>query len=136
MSEYRYFLAANTVTPTPVKPSEVADYKVAHPCDAEVQVVPLDAIVIRREDLPEVEVLSTFTRTEGASFNHKGRLTAEDFDRMARGNLALAAHLRENPPVDERAVDDLQDLLIEMGSGHARRVAHALIATGRVKVEP
>ena len=117
------------------------------PYSTEVQVAPLDAIVIRRDELPEV-VAETWDDgrvmlhavTEPDLVWRPTQQQAVQTRRYAYAELAvadaIARHLRGHPPVDERAVDELQDLLIEMGSGHARHIAHALIATGRVKVEP
>lgn len=98
----------------------------------EVQAVPLDAIVIDGP-LPEVTARERYTSTsEGCSW--PSRTPPDEIEKRAREHLAIARHLREHPPVDERAVDELQDLLLEMGSDHARHIAHALLATGRVKV--
>lgn len=149
MSEYRYFLAADAaVTPTAVKPSEVAEYRVAHPYDAEVQVVPLDAIVIPRDELPEVEDANEYGERE-ARFTpfigtHDGPNTTPGWHHArALAHLTLATHLREHPPVDEeqvKALSALVDAVEDDLKGHygepADGFARALLATGRVKVEP
>ncbi|MDF2915948.1 MAG: hypothetical protein K0S70_165 [Microbacterium sp.] len=107
----------------------------------EVQVVPLDAIVIRRDELPEVDA------TRGARVNSVGIGWALDYltaDREEKARsyglayLALAEYLREHPPVDEAQVKALTDLIDEDEEwgedGSAETVARRLIATGRVRV--
>jgi|SRR5690606_30308277 len=69
------------------------------------QVVPLDAIVIRREELPEVEDANEYGEREvrwtpfiGA---HDGPNTTPGWHHArALAHLAIARHLREHPPVD------------------------------------
>jgi hypothetical protein len=97
----------------------------------EVQVAPLDAIVIRREDLPEVKV------DEDGDVGVGGYWRSRDTDpghveASARALLAIARYLREHPPVDpevERQVKALTDAL------EAAQPAHDLVAMARLLVE-
>ena len=87
----------------------------------EVQVVPLDAIVIRREELPEVKpgeseesLRADVGGTEGDGtwiWPDSWRDPAAESWAHALEYLALAVHLRENPPVDEAQVKALAELL-------------------------
>lgn len=87
----------------------------------EVQVVPLDAIVIPRDELPKVTTgsgrLQSGVWAEGRGWDDayiasagRGAL-ATRAEAIARKYLAVAEHLREHPPVDEAQVEVLADLL-------------------------
>jgi len=87
----------------------------------EVQVVPLDAIVIRRDELPEVRPATEDQRASARPLvlTRRGDAlhryitnddTVESFRAKAAMYLALAEHLREHPPVDETQVKALRDL--------------------------
>ena len=83
----------------------------ADPTYTEVQVVPIDAIVIRRDELPEVHPEGHGSVTIGGHIygtaygyrEHRG---------AALRMLALIEYLREHPPVDEAQVDALRDILL------------------------
>ena len=104
----------------------------------EVQVVPLDAVVIEAP-LPEVTVTEN---GDGVRCGETLRLRRVDPDKFeARGIelLAIARYLREHPPVDEAQVkalaDDLRntdnDLTYNaLEEDMARGIARSLIAQG------
>jgi hypothetical protein len=92
----------------------------AHPAFAEVQVVPLDAIVIRREDLPEVVWVERLQRWETVP-DERGIWAERDadpeyYERRAEEYAAMARHLRNLPPVDpevERHAEALNGLIVD-----------------------
>jgi len=94
------------------------DYLEANPNYTEVQVVPLDAIVIRRDELPEVETHETAHGDTvwvygGDAFDRDAdNRTAEAMRDGALRLLARAEYVREHPPVDEEQVDALRDILL------------------------
>ena len=101
-------------------PDTVADYENDRTM-TEVQVVPLDAIVIRRDELPEVRPATEDQRASARPLvlTRRGDAlhryitnddTVESFRAKAAMYLALAEHLREHPPVDETQVKALRDL--------------------------
>ena len=90
----------------------------------EVQVVPLDAIVIPRDELPEVRPATEDQRASARPLvlTRRGDAlhryitnddTVESFRAKAAMYLALAEHLREHPPVDEEQVASLFEVLTE-----------------------
>ncbi|BDZ40787.1 hypothetical protein GCM10025865_00860 [Paraoerskovia sediminicola] len=110
MSESRYFQYENGCVVTP-RSSDVADSHVSAPGWTEVQVVPLDAIVIQRDELPEVKRRSTHVTTStGCSWPISTE--AETVYGRALEHLAVAAYLSENPPVDEAQVKALNALIV------------------------
>lgn len=123
-------------TPASIAAAEYA----SDPLYVEVQPAPLDAIVIRREDLPEVRV------SKGRV--HAGTEVGEDYHASVGGNaawawnyglaaLAVAEHLRANPPVDEGQVAALADVIYEInGVLDDDDLARALVRRGvRVEVQ-
>lgn len=91
---------------------KMAGYYIAHPGFAEVQPAPLNAVVIEGP-LPEVvEEPNSILRVDDAQFDPIGcngkSLGADHFERSARRYLAIAAHLRENPPADEAQVEAIR----------------------------
>lgn len=79
----------------------------------EVQVVPLDAIVVHGV-LPEVKVREAgyVTDTKGiVTAPLDGRVAPEALVENALAYLALAKYLREHPPIDEEQVQAIADLL-------------------------
>lgn len=105
------------------------------------KVVPADAIVIERGDLPEVFADKSVVAgpVAGAPYDNPDLLT-----RKALGYLALAEYLRANPPVDEAQVEALTQIVSEIGgpslgggsTPHADTFARRLVARGvRVEVE-
>lgn len=84
----------------------------------EVQVVPVDAIVIRRDELPEVTVVRGRAVASTGSDVYSGSLDANPGPSYQYGLnvLAVAEYLREHPPVDEVQVKALADLLTEADS--------------------
>jgi hypothetical protein len=100
----------------------------------EVQVVPLDAIVIEPHDGFNAERAEAFVR-QMLNVPADAALSKFDVDRAAAraADLAVAArYLREHPPVDEAQVAALAAMLPNDGGDLARRI----IATGRVQVTP
>jgi hypothetical protein len=106
----------------------------SHSADSwtEVQVVPLDAIVIERAQMLAVEDVTTADDGAIVDGDYNILATVEHHTRRALINLALAEYLREHPPVDEAQVAALAAMLPNDGGDLARRI----IATGRVQVTP
>ena len=77
----------------------------------EVQVVPLDAIVIRRAELPEVTVRLKEYRVNGHTFDMQ--TTEAEAAEYVLQAAALAEYLREHPQVDEEQVASLFEVLTE-----------------------
>lgn len=142
----RYFTDATRLVWSAPTGADAAFY--LSPPFTEVQVVPLDAIVIRREDLPEVK---TETRPDGRVMLHavtEPDLTygptekqADRARKYAYAELAVAeaieAHLREHPPVDEERVKAVKDAMLAEGYGISNPTARRLVQRGvRVVDEP
>jgi hypothetical protein len=97
----------------------------------EVQVVPLDAIVIRRDELPEVETHETAHGDTvwvygGDAFDRDAdNRTAEAMRDGALRLLARAEYVREHPPVDEAQVKAIRKALAGFGMNeHDARVLY------------
>ena len=123
----------------------------------EVQVVPADAIVVDGP-LPEVEVSDSGSRAARgdtdrgySTFHTSGtsggtgiapNLMPEWHEFRARQHLALAAHLRDHPPVDGAQVVAVRDALLSADSDDvsyitvdgAWRIARRMVVRG-VRVE-
>lgn len=127
-------------------------YGISRDEDAELKVVPADAIVIERSDLPPVTDSSSLGVGIEAAPRFKGtqygppHYARKDFDPDAvwangLANLALAEYLREHPPVDEAEVERLAIALREAGPRlggtlDVEEVARRLITKGvRVAVD-
>lgn len=80
----------------------------------EVQVVPLDAIVIPRDELPKVSRGERMLRLNGTT--PVPYTTADQHRSDALTHLALAEYLREHPPVDEAQVAAVRDALLSADS--------------------
>ena|SRR5690606_26364480 len=106
----RYFLQGDYVY-NPDNPVAIAHY--AQAGYTEVQVVPLDAIVIRRDELPEVEERDEpsgpYLCAAGVWAQDDGYETHMD---RAVAQVAIAVYRQEHPPVDEGQVDALRDILL------------------------
>ena len=111
-----------------------ADFLAAVETECGVRIVPADAIVIDRAELPEV-VGTTGEDPEWYAFadgRPRGILVGDEhYDRAV---AYLAAHEYEaahppTPPVDEADVEALGDLIRQYGDD-----LHSLLATGRVSV--
>lgn len=113
-NKVRYFQAEDHVVAR-ARSSESQSRLAADPYYTEVQVVPVDAIVIRREDVPKVHVVGGLV-TAGEDEN------GDPYSCSAEANpnwpywyginaLAVAEYLREHPPVDEEQVMALADAL-------------------------
>lgn len=100
-------------------------------------------VVIHRDELP---IARTDGKGEYVLVNGSieapadGRATSETLRGRAFAALAASEYLRENPPVDKRAVDALHNALASHSMGlasisseTARRVARRLIADGWTK---
>src|SRR5690606_34665183 len=78
----------------------------------EVQVVPLDAIVIRRDELPGLDVDRHGTvRVDGLIEAFSPHYKPEEARARGVAWVALAEHLREHPLVDEAQVEALARIL-------------------------
>lgn len=103
----------------------------------EVKVVPLDAIAIEAEDLPEVVEAKDGCLRVGSQHFSRSRAANRDLAlwKKALRDLALELYDREHPPVDEAQVKALAfqlqgvsgyDLATEEGRRHAAEdMAHA-----------
>lgn len=111
-----------------------------------VKVVPLDAIVIDRADLPEQDSILVYTDRDGVTHIKSGTAnlvtrgaSPEYGESMARHYLALAQWLREHPPVDEAAVKRAKIALLDIGyfpDSGAETVAEELVKKGyRIEVK-
>jgi len=101
----------------------------------EVQVVPLDAIVIRREELPGVTGSVTgpdHLNAGGVHFDPSW--SPEDARDMALRYLAAEAYLREHPPVAAALKSDLE-AAFHAGEYGATKVAAFLAERGWTKGE-
>lgn len=150
MSEYRHFQDADGYVES--TKNRAHEYT-ARPYFTEVQVAPLDAIVIDGP-LPEVttKLRDVFVAGVDTGVGHAdARATAWDaaapnahpewHEAKALAHLAIAAHLREHPPVDEAQVEALQALLdLEAlrdkltDAGSVAEIARRLVQRG-VRVE-
>ena len=112
----RFFQHADSSVVRVSHPAYMRDYE-EDPTVTEVQVVPSDAIVIRRDELPKVTTgsgrLQSGVWAEGRGWDDayiasagRGAL-ATRAEAIARKYLAVAEHLREHPPVDEAQVKAL-----------------------------
>lgn len=105
----------------------------------EVQVVSADAIVIRRDELPEVTV-GPYGQYKVPGHEFEPDTTPEEADAYARAAAALAVYLRAHPPVDEAQVKALTDALAFahdanlLSSAGVEHVARQLVERG-VRVE-
>jgi hypothetical protein len=112
-----------------------------------LKVVPADAIVIERSgSWIDVHHAQTFVANAMGFYSTRPEFTSSLLDR-ARAHAAhlieAAEYLDENPQVDEAQIEALSCLLDETqfraGSGFIpgrRRLARALLATGRIEVKP
>jgi hypothetical protein len=141
----RYFLRPDGVIFTPPERHNYERHGMAG--FTEVRVVPLDSVVIDRSELPEVEhdVDGTFARVADrqGTFGPPVRMpsnptehTADAIYAQGLARLAIAAYLREHPPVDEAQVkalaDDIRDATNEerLVADVDREIARHLIAQG------
>jgi len=109
-----------------------ADFLAAVETECGVRMVPADAIVIDRAELPGVDLTSDgqpWAYGQTTQSAEKGRAVALAF-------LALAEYRDANPPVDEADVEALAGLLSHVLPSLASFDAYArrLLATGRVSV--
>jgi len=121
-----------------------ADFLAAVETELGVRIVPADAIVIDRAELPEVTDWDGVPGGIGVGYHHYSPTYSEKFARDAvLEYLAIAEYLAAHPPVDEAQVEALVDLLLvalnEPAStvqNRPREIAEMLIATGQVMVKP
>src|SRR5690606_10512557 len=83
------------------------------PNHTEVQVVPIDAIVIRRDELPTARVLLS-GHLGTIHGHHSAKLSANWHRDLAAHHLALADYVDAHPPVDEAQVKALAELVDEL----------------------
>jgi hypothetical protein len=100
-----------------ISTSESPDYTPSGEGWTEVQVVPLDAIVIERADLPKVTDVTV--EDDGALIDGDlyDLVTVEQHTRSALVHLTRAEYLREHPPVDEAQVAALNRLIVDAVQG-------------------
>lgn len=79
----------------------------------EFKVVPVDAIVIERSDLPPV---AAGRKVVSGPFDRSIHDSAESVRRQARHLLAIAEYLDAHPPVDEAQVEALAEDMIMAGA--------------------
>ena len=126
-----------------------ADFLAAVEAELGVRIVPADAIVIDRADLPKLLVDTSHRVTTGSTMTQ----SAEKAWWFVREYAALAEYLDAHPPVDEEQVKALAGLLWEYAQnpsgpgdsfnetneGERNRFcnrARRLLATGKVTVQP
>jgi hypothetical protein len=104
----------------------------------EVQVVPLDAIVIERADLPAVTVGRLGLSVGGDEGGWDANADPEQWHANALQALALREYIREHPPVvpDVEVLAREVQLLGGFSYGESKSIAQRLLATGRVQVTP
>jgi len=84
------------------------DFLAAVAAECNVRIVPADAIVIERGELPEVTPRADGNvMCDGIVFSTSHTVVADDYREIGARALAVAAYLDANPPVD-----DVQVLLI------------------------
>ena len=88
--------------------------EVGHKSVTEVKVIPLDAIVINGPLLPVKRHGENTFEVGGRVYSFPA--TAEKAEEYAADWAAIAAHLREHPPVDEAQVKALTELLDQGGA--------------------
>lgn len=151
MSGQRHFLG--TLTGTVYSPDHPERF--TGPGYVEVQVAPIDAIVIDRSELPEIETETAhsgpgvFANNVGWSEtwltkpHHDGRSRAQYARDMGLAYLAVAEYLRANPPVDEAQVHAVADRLHSdtpidaTDRAELESIARRLVQNGvRVEVTP
>jgi hypothetical protein len=122
-------------------PDAVADYENDRTM-TEVQVVPIDAIVIRREDVPMVR--AGRPGSNGVYVKDEASRSLDDdptdVRRLGIALLAIAEYLREHPPVDEGLVREIADLIDEDEhwgeDGDTTTIARRLVERGVRVVKP
>ncbi len=101
-----------------------------------------DFVIIPNYDMPEVvwrEGMNRWETTPDERGIHAERGDDPDwFEARAQEYMAMAIHLRANPPVDEVQVQALAALMrdTENVRNDVEKQARRLIATGRVEVQP
>lgn len=115
MTEYRYFMNHfGEVFREDASGPFVRAFDVSgNPKYTEVQVAPIDAIVIRRGELPEVHANTGVADLEvdGHTFDHFESVeAAEDY---LHAVAAIVQHLREHPPVDDAQVQALRRVIAD-----------------------
>lgn len=115
MTEYRYFMNRLGEVYRDEADGPFTKGFGGNPPYTEVQVVPIDAIVIRRDELPEVKrsrIGYWFAgEAEGSETN------PDEWEAIGIGSLAIARHLREHPPADEEQVEELAKVLARDDAG-------------------
>jgi len=99
-----------------------ADFLAAVATECNVRIVPADAIVIERGELPEVDLTwdKRAVMVNGIEYPIGASSSAEEYREIAGRALALAAYLDANPPkppVDSAMVDALTLVLDEQTAG-------------------
>ena len=114
------------------------DFLAAVATECNVRIVAADAIVIERGELPEVQAIDRGDRISSGSDTYISSAGwADVYRKRARTNLALAAYLDANPPVDEAQVDFMVAVIREQhawGSEASQDIARRLYLAGaRIK---
>lgn len=111
-----------------------------NPALTEVQVVPLDAIVIRRDELPGLDVDRHGTvRVDGLIESFSPHYKPDEARARGIAWIALSEYLREHPPVDEAQVKALNDIYEDWSQPHNYGVSFGqyLVERGvRVEARP
>lgn len=96
------------------------------------KVVPADAIVIERGDLPEVTSAGSYLTVDGVVYGTFK--DAAEAELISRRWLALTEYLRTHPPVDEAEVQRLRDMLLDADESltgtQVENTAHRLYIAG------
>jgi len=119
-----------------------ADFLAAVAKECGVVIVPADAIVIERGELPDVTPGGDgLLILDGGMVKPIRRLRADQHRRLALEHLSAAAHLDAHPPVDEAqvsaltgAIDRLTTGVDYFDAGNAADLARALVLAG-VRIE-
>jgi hypothetical protein len=137
----RYWLAPDAVVCTAMEGSDEAP----RPDYTEVQVVPLDAIVIRREDVPVASLTADGYVTAGEEENGDPYIVQAHANpnwawHFGLNVLAVSEFLREHPPVDEAQVSALTAVFYRLPDApapdDAAAMARELVARGVRVVTP
>jgi len=115
-----------------------ADFLAAVATECNVRIVPADAIVIERGELPETRV-GTYGEAICQGWTRAGHANTETVRSEARALLAIAEHLDAHPPIDEAQVKALARLIADhvdpaslVGSGERVSTTSADLARGLV----
>ena len=116
-----------------------SDFLAAVATECNVRIVPADAIVIERGELPDVDLTwdKRAVMVDGIEYPIGASSSAEEYREIAGRALALADYLDAHPPVDEAQVEALTTSLVDASEygvswpdGEARVMARRLYLAG------